>query len=794
MAGEQINFDMALIIDRFDKSIDETNKKLERLHDTFQENTKTSKTAWASFVGNLGASTFIGIAKSIGNMGLSAIEAAGDIEQMRLSFDTLTGSVDKSKKLMADLQKFGAETPFELKGLAEASKTLLAAKFNTEQVIPTLKQLGDIAAITGDDLGNLTVGFARMASSGRVSLEELDKFRNSGIFSALAEETGISVGKIRKSIESGAVTFNDFENAIKKMTSTGGSFADGMIKQSTSLNGLISTSKDSIAMLAAAMGEALLPVIKNVVISFISLTEKALGIINWIKEWSSVLTPLAIGLTATATAVGLWASRTAILTAATQAAAIAQGAFNVVMNANPIGIVITALGLLATGIMVVANNWDAVKSAFYTASIAILESIQPLEEGFRKVFGTILEIWGRTYGTLVQGAIDLGGKFASVFGVQLPASMVNFKDNILATAEAIKNGSGTIAGQIDSLIQKKAELDASRAGTPTAAPESNGAGAGLSAQEQAELDRLAALNAEKLAKEQEYQGQLALIKQESKAMELQLEAEAFNLDTETRHTRQQLALQAQQEYEQAKIQASYDAELQKAALLNTSQEQEKAKTAAFYKYNLESQKLQSKQTIDVKKLEAKQKHEIAEEEKRIQESLLQSTAGFFRAGAALSKENSKEAKAMAIIDATIQTYLAATKAFASVPYPANFAAAASAIAAGFVNVRNIASAGNFATGGEVGEFGGMGTRIGGYSPAGDQLMARVSSGETIFTKAQTDSVQAREEGFNSALVSEIRSLKAAMSSLKVVVVADDNEIARSVSRGVRNGVVIGETT
>lgn len=49
------------------------------------------------------------------------------------------------------------------------------------------------------------------------------------------------------------------------------------------------------------------------------------------------------------------------------------------------------------------------------------------------------------------------------------------------------------------------------------------------------------------------------------------------------------------------------------------------------------------------------------------------------------------AKAAAIAKATMSTYEAATNAFAQVPYPFNYAASATIAAAGFVNVRNIAS-------------------------------------------------------------------------------------------------------
>ena len=48
---------------------------------------------------------------------------------------------------------------------------------------------------------------------------------------------------------------------------------------------------------------------------------------------------------------------------ATQGMSIAQAALNVVMNANPIGLIITAIGALIFGIIALVKNWDKVKAA-----------------------------------------------------------------------------------------------------------------------------------------------------------------------------------------------------------------------------------------------------------------------------------------------------------------------------------------------------------------------------------------------------------------------------------------------
>ena len=66
-------------------------------------------------------------------------------EQAKVAFSTMLGSAEAGKRMFADLQKFAASTPLQLTTLQDASRTLLAFGVQGEQVIPTLRMLGDAA-------------------------------------------------------------------------------------------------------------------------------------------------------------------------------------------------------------------------------------------------------------------------------------------------------------------------------------------------------------------------------------------------------------------------------------------------------------------------------------------------------------------------------------------------------------------------------------------------------------------------------------------------------------------------
>lgn len=69
----------------------------------------------------------------------------------------MLGSAEKANDLLKELSDFAKRTPFELTGLREQAKQLLAFDFSAEEIIPTLESLGNIASVAGlDKLPRLT--------------------------------------------------------------------------------------------------------------------------------------------------------------------------------------------------------------------------------------------------------------------------------------------------------------------------------------------------------------------------------------------------------------------------------------------------------------------------------------------------------------------------------------------------------------------------------------------------------------------------------------------------------------
>ena len=103
----------------------------------------------------------LAIAATIKNIATNAIEARGKIEALEVSFSTLLRSTEKANQLVSQLKDYGNVTPYDTEGLSKAAQTMLSFGISYEKVMPTLKQLGDVAMGSQDKLSRLTLAFSQ---------------------------------------------------------------------------------------------------------------------------------------------------------------------------------------------------------------------------------------------------------------------------------------------------------------------------------------------------------------------------------------------------------------------------------------------------------------------------------------------------------------------------------------------------------------------------------------------------------------------------------------------------------
>ena len=189
------------------------------------------------------------------------IGLAAQLEQDTIAIKAFTGSVKSANALIEQIREFAAETPFQLNDLIAASKKLLAFGVSADKVRKTLHTLGNLAATSGANVGDLAQIFGKIKSQGKVMGETLNQLAERGIpvISALAAHFKVPEEAIRDMVSKGKVSFQDFEAAMNSLAGEGGQFGNAMAEQADTLAGKWSTFKDKVNDLAITIGQALLP-------------------------------------------------------------------------------------------------------------------------------------------------------------------------------------------------------------------------------------------------------------------------------------------------------------------------------------------------------------------------------------------------------------------------------------------------------------------------------------------------------------------------------------------------------
>lgn len=223
--------------------IQNTEKETRKLGNSMQNAGNQGAKSFLNFSNVLGAISLAAITAQIIGLGKKIFELGVAQEQTNIAFTTFLGSAQKAKQVIADLTKFSIVTPFTPDQVNRAAKTLLAFGVQSEELIPTLKMLGDVSSGTGKDLSEMAVIFGQIRSTGRLMGQDLLQLINAGFnpLQIISEQTGKSVAKLKKEMEEGKISFEQVAGAFKTATSEGGLFFNLMEKQSQSIGGVVST-------------------------------------------------------------------------------------------------------------------------------------------------------------------------------------------------------------------------------------------------------------------------------------------------------------------------------------------------------------------------------------------------------------------------------------------------------------------------------------------------------------------------------------------------------------------------
>lgn len=205
-------------------------------------------------------SLFTGMAGGILNMGIASVQAAAQMRQYEIAFQTMLKSAEAGTQMLRDLQQFAAETPFDVPGVVSAGQQLMAFGFKAEEIIPMLTNLGDAASGLGlgtEGVSRLAYALGQMQTSGKLNAQDMMQLTSAGIsaWDMLAQAAGKTVAEMKDLCSKGAI---DSKAAVQTIVAgMNEQFGGMMAKTSDEVAGLLANIEETAGNTSAAVGKYL---------------------------------------------------------------------------------------------------------------------------------------------------------------------------------------------------------------------------------------------------------------------------------------------------------------------------------------------------------------------------------------------------------------------------------------------------------------------------------------------------------------------------------------------------------
>lgn len=275
--------------------------------------------------------------------------------------------------------------------------------------------LEDKAVVVGDALGDGlnkavdAITIFKDAASGKSELNEFD-----GILRHI-NNAGVWLSETFGGMDLGS-TFTKIVTALSPLGVLLAGLAPVLPDLAESFLSLGATVKDAVVPAISEVASAALPAVVDAVVELVpalvglvngalpvfvglieALVPAAASLVGFLAENLDVLLPLAAAVGGAVLAFKAYRLTMVAVAVAQKGAAIAQRVLNAAMKANPIGLIVTAIGLLVAGIVYLWNTnegfrdfvlgaWDKIKGAFSAVVDWFSSNVAPV---FEAVFGAI---------------------------------------------------------------------------------------------------------------------------------------------------------------------------------------------------------------------------------------------------------------------------------------------------------------------------------------------------------------------------------------------------------------------
>lgn len=321
---------------------------------------------------------------SFGAAGMAAFakkiyEARSAMQDLESTMKVFLGSEEKAAKFTQELQNYAYWNMFEFTDLTEASTQLMAYGTATEDLIPIIDKLSNVATGTKKPLQDYIELFNKAKATGKVDANGLERWAAAGI--VLKDE----LKKMNVEVSGSTVTFKQLEQVLDKVTSDGERFGGLMMSQMDNLSASWGQLEDNFANMLNELGTELQDVFKGGIDFASTLIDnydkigKALAtLILMYGEYKAVLIATraiqsANVLLDNIRLIGMFRKELGLLKAA-------QQAFNITAMQNPYILLASVLIMTVTAIVGLTRAFSDNRTELEKVNDAYDERIRGLED------------------------------------------------------------------------------------------------------------------------------------------------------------------------------------------------------------------------------------------------------------------------------------------------------------------------------------------------------------------------------------------------------------------------------
>jgi len=356
-----------------------------------QQKSSTFKGVVGGVLAGAGISFGMGaLIEGIKGVGGAMISGNQEMETYKTQLGTLMGSAGAAEERLAELAKFGAETPFELPELVRAEKVLIGFGLQGQKAFKlTGESATDLRTVVGDVAAGVGVPFEELAltvgkfSSGATG-EAISRLQELGIVTReQLQDVGIQFSKSGELLSPLPEAMTATVKIMKEK------FGGGMAALSQTAGGQMSTLSDNISSSLRSVGVGLFDTFKEAITGLnaalssegtqkaIQDVAKAAGefvkVLVYIIKTLADLAPMLIALGAAYGILTITMNAGAIATAIVTKA---QWLWNAALNANPIGLVVAAVAALVIGVKLLSDAMQETTAEKLDQNKADLEALQ----------------------------------------------------------------------------------------------------------------------------------------------------------------------------------------------------------------------------------------------------------------------------------------------------------------------------------------------------------------------------------------------------------------------------------